>query len=46
MLVSIEEVQGFGFYPTASIGGAEGPNQSFFDPYVSGGYSAAPGCPC
>ncbi|KAH7667045.1 hypothetical protein IHE45_12G034000 [Dioscorea alata] len=25
-LVSIEEVQGFDFYPTASIGRAEGPN--------------------
>ncbi|KAH7665767.1 Glycine--tRNA ligase protein [Dioscorea alata] len=42
-LVSIEEVQGFGFYPTASIGGDQGPNQSFFDPYISAGYSAAPG---
>ncbi|KAH7655805.1 Glycine--tRNA ligase protein [Dioscorea alata] len=41
-LVSIEKVQNFGFYPTASIGGAEGPNQSFFDPYVSAFYSAAP----
>ncbi|KAH7658011.1 Glycine--tRNA ligase protein [Dioscorea alata] len=44
-LVSIEEVQLFGFYPTASIGGAEGSNQIFFDPYVSAGYSAAPGVP-
>ncbi|KAH7658016.1 Glycine--tRNA ligase protein [Dioscorea alata] len=44
-LVSIEEVQGFDFYPRASIGGAEGPNQSFFDPYVSAGYSAALGVP-
>ncbi|KAH7668375.1 Glycine--tRNA ligase protein [Dioscorea alata] len=42
-LVSIEEVQAFGFYPTTSIGGDEGPNQSLFDPYVSAGYSAAPG---
>ncbi|KAH7665777.1 Glycine--tRNA ligase protein [Dioscorea alata] len=42
-LVSIEEVQGFGFYTTVSIGGAEGPNQSFFNPYVSAFYSAAPG---
>ncbi|KAH7668361.1 Glycine--tRNA ligase protein [Dioscorea alata] len=25
-LVSIEEVQGFGFYPTASIGRNEGPD--------------------
>ncbi|KAH7658013.1 hypothetical protein IHE45_17G058400 [Dioscorea alata] len=44
-LVSIEEVQGLGFYATTSIGGAEGQNQSFFDPYVSAGYSAAPGVP-